>query len=57
VNRDSANVSFTEKQKLALYDSNLAINRQFRGLNQWGDKEIEQRQTQLAKAALEVWKL
>jgi hypothetical protein len=57
VNRDASNVSFTEKQKIALNDSNLAINRQFRSLHQWGDQEIEQRQTQLAKVALEVWKL
>lgn len=57
VNRDAANASFAEKKKTALNDSNLAINQQFKSLEQWDDKEIEQRQTQLAKVALEVWRL
>ena len=57
VNHDAANAAFSEKQRLALNDSKLAINLYFRNLKQWGDKEIEHRQTELAKVALEVWKL
>jgi len=57
VNHDAANASFAEKQRLALNNSTLAINRHFRNLKQWGDKEIEHRQVELAKQALEVWKL
>lgn len=57
VNRDATNASFSEKQRIALTCSNLAINLQFRTLSKWGDQEIEQRSTQLAKIALEVWKL
>ncbi len=57
VNRDAANVSFAEKKRTALNNSNLAINHEFSSFNQWGSQEIEQRQTQLAKVALQVWKL
>jgi uncharacterized protein with ParB-like and HNH nuclease domain len=57
VNRDASNASFTDKQKNALNDSNLAINQQFKDIKKWGVQEIEQRQTQLAKVALDVWRL
>lgn len=57
VNHDAANDSFADKQRLALNDSTLAINQAFRGLKKWGDKEIEGRQAELAKVALQVWKL
>ena len=35
----------------------LNINEYFTGVSKWDDREIEQRQDGLAKAALEVWKL
>lgn len=57
VNRDAADKSFSDKKKLALNDSSLKINEFFSGVSKWGDKQIEQRQDGLAKAALEVWKL
>jgi len=57
VNQDAANVSFSEKLRLALNDSTFAINRHFRSLTSWGEKEIERRQSEMAKVALEVWKL
>lgn len=57
VNHDAANKSFSEKQRIALNDSSLAINQNFRTLKKWGDQEIEHRQRELAKIAIEVWKL
>ncbi len=51
-----ANVPFREKQA-ALKDSLLPINAGFEGLTKWGDGEIERRQQELAKVALEVWRL
>ena len=57
VNRDAADASFSDKKRLALKKSTLAINSSFLALKQWGDKEIEQRQVEMAKTALEVWKL
>ena len=57
INREAADKSFTEKQKLALNISSLAINRFFKAESKWGDKEIEKRQGELAKIALEIWKL
>lgn len=57
INRDAADASFAEKQRFALGDSTLLINSFFKNLKRWGEKEIEQRQAELAKTALEVWKL
>ena len=57
MNDDAGNASFSEKQRLALSTSALAINERFRGVKGWGDKEIEQRQTEMAKIAVEVWTL
>ena len=57
VNHDVANKSFAEKQKIALNPSTLAMNKYFRNLTKWGNQEIEQRQIELAKIAVEVWKL
>ena len=57
VNRDAADKSFSEKKKIALDGSGLKINEFFRGVSDWGDREIDQRQEMLATAALEVWKL
>lgn len=56
-NKVAADKSFTEKKIIALNPSGLKINEFFRRLSKWGDQEIEQRQDELAKAALEVWKL
>jgi uncharacterized protein DUF1524 len=56
-NKDAADKSFADKKKIALNPSGLKINEFFRPLSRWGDKEIQQRQDTLAKAALEVWKL
>ena len=57
VNHDAADTSFSQKQHLALKDSTLSINRHFRNLDQWGEKDIEHRQAEMAKVALEAWKL
>jgi hypothetical protein len=56
-NRNAADKSFADKKTIALHASRLKINDFFRPLSKWGDREIEQRQENLAKAALEVWKL
>jgi uncharacterized protein with ParB-like and HNH nuclease domain len=57
INRDAADVSFPEKKRLALDNSNLPINNYFKSLVTWGSVEIEQRQDHLGKVAIEVWKL
>jgi hypothetical protein len=57
INRDAADSSFAEKRQLALSDSALVINHYFRQLSRWGDSEIDQRQQELAKTALEVWRI
>lgn len=58
VNADAANKTFQDKIKLALKQSNLPINAYFRqSLTKWGEKEIEQRQKEMARLALDVWKL
>lgn len=57
VNHDASNKSFSEKQRITLNKSSLAINQHFRTLTKWGDQEIEDRQYGLAKIAIEVWKL
>jgi hypothetical protein len=44
VNRDAADESFQNKQKIALNDSTLAINHHFQGLSQRTDVQIEKRQ-------------
>jgi hypothetical protein len=56
-NRNAADKSFADKKSIALDASNLKVNDFFRSQSKWGDKEIDQRQDSLAKAALEVWKL
>lgn len=57
VNKDAANSSFAEKKRLALDGSSLAINDCFRSLTKWTDEEIDNRQSEMAKTAVEVWKL
>lgn len=56
-NHAAMDKSFIDKKRLALDPSRLKINDFFKPISTWGDKEIEQRQDGLAKAALEVWKL
>lgn len=57
INADAGDHSFAEKQRLALNDSGLAINEWFHGRQKWGDKEIEQRRSEMAKVAVEIWNL
>jgi hypothetical protein len=57
INRKAADKSFADKKSLALSASKLKINEFFKPISSWGDREIEQRQDNLAKTALEVWKL
>jgi hypothetical protein len=57
INRDAADVSFAEKQQIALNDSGLLVNRYFRQISNWGDKEIEERQADMAKVAVDVWRI
>lgn len=57
INHDAANKSFKEKKGLALDNSTLPINQYFKNLKTWNHEEINKRQEQLAKYALEVWKL
>ena len=57
VNRDAADKSFADKKSIALDGSRIEINEFFKNVSAWGDRQIEQRQDALAKAALEVWKL
>ena len=51
-NKVAADKSFGEKKKIALNASGLKINEFFRHLSKWGDREIEQRQGELAKGAV-----
>jgi len=57
INRDAADISFSEKKRLALDTSELPINQYFNPISTWGSQQIEARQDNLAKIALEVWKL
>jgi hypothetical protein len=57
INSEAANKSFKEKRRIALDRSVLPINKMFSTFTTWGDVEIENRQADLAKIALEIWKL
>jgi uncharacterized protein with ParB-like and HNH nuclease domain len=57
VNSEVGDASFLDKQREALNNSALPINEIFHTLSNWGDKEIEQRQAELARIAAEVWSL
>jgi hypothetical protein len=57
VNNSVANKSFPVKQGLAFKKSKLKINDSLKRVKKWGDKEIETRQKQMAKTALQVWNL
>jgi hypothetical protein len=56
-NKVAADKSFGDKKKIAFNGSGLKINDFFRPLSKWSDREIDQRQDGLSKAALEIWKL
>jgi hypothetical protein len=56
-NSDAADKSFGDKRKSALDGSSLPINKMFSKASKWTNVEIEKRQDELAKVALEVWKL
>jgi len=56
-NKDAGSTSFANKLKVALKPSTLAINQYFHTAKKWGEKEIDDRQNELAKAATEVWAL
>jgi hypothetical protein len=57
VNSDVADNSFLEKRHQALDSSPLPLNQIFQTLNKWGNEEIEGRQNELAKIAIQIWKL
>ena len=57
VNRECADASFAEKERIALNNSSLDINRYFKAVKRWTNKEIEKRQAELANIAAEIWKL
>jgi hypothetical protein len=57
VNKDSANKSFKDKQKIALKDSKLLINEYIKNATSWGADEIEKRQKDLAIVAVDVWRI
>jgi hypothetical protein len=57
VNSDSADRSFAAKQREAFSGSDLPINASLKTISKWTETEIEQRQRDLAKKALEIWKV
>jgi hypothetical protein len=57
INRDVGDKSFQDKQQLAFTSSKLPINVPLKKVAKWGSEEIEARQQQMAKMALQVWKL
>jgi uncharacterized protein with ParB-like and HNH nuclease domain len=57
LNRESADRSFLEKKSVVVEASDLLINEYIRNVEKWGNQEIEQRQDQLSKYAVEIWKL
>jgi hypothetical protein len=57
VNSDLSDASFPDKRSQALDNSPLPLNRMFQTLSKWGNEEIEQRQNELAKTAVQVWSL
>ena len=57
INEKIANKSFQKKQELAFKKSKLKLNDSLKRVKKWGDQEIEKRQKDMAKIALQVWKL
>lgn len=52
-----ANKPFSKKQELAFRKSKLKLNTSLKHVRNWGHREIEKRQKEMAKTALLVWKL
>lgn len=57
INRNVGNSSFQDKCNKAFARSNLEIAREIAEYSSWGPKQIEERQTKMAKAACEIWRL
>lgn len=57
INDKVANKSFKKKQDIAFKDSKLALNKFLKTAKKWSEKEIEKRQADMAKTALEIWEL
>jgi uncharacterized protein with ParB-like and HNH nuclease domain len=57
INEVVADKSLEKKQEIAFKPSKLNLNGALKRVRKWGDKEIEKRQTEMAKIALQVWKL
>jgi uncharacterized protein with ParB-like and HNH nuclease domain len=57
INTAISNSPFEIKKEKAFSISKLPINVHLMEKSQWGEKEIDQRQEQMAKVALQVWKL
>lgn len=49
-----SNKSFNEK-KLIYQESNVSLNKYFRNINTWNEKEIKKRAEYLADIAVKVW--
>jgi hypothetical protein len=56
-NRNIGNSSFQEKCSKAFSHSKLEITQEILECSIWGPKQIEERQTKMAKAACEIWQL
>ncbi|MFQ5853804.1 MAG: HNH endonuclease family protein, partial [Candidatus Binatia bacterium] len=57
VNEKIANQSFQKKKESAFKTSKLALNTDLKRAKKWGDKEIEKRQKEMAKLAVQIWEL
>lgn len=57
INSNAGDQSFSDKRDIAFMPSSLPINQHFQSVNRWGEQEIEQRQNELAKIAVQVWSL
>ena len=57
VNREAADKSFDEKKKRLFAHPDLSIDQYIIAACTWSDKQINQRQEQLAKRAVQVWNL
>lgn len=57
MNSTAKSKSFTKKRDCYFQKSSLKINEPLKGLTEWSDKEIEQRQAWLGDIAAKIWKL
>jgi Protein of unknown function (DUF1524) len=55
INRRVGNSSFQDKCSKAFSSSKLEITREISECSIWGPKQIEERQTKMAKAASQIW--